>query len=101
MLQYRLYDGKALPAGLQGFIKAAANIGSVVGQFGFGYAADALGRKAVCALFGLNHTHPTNCYAQTEKSSCSSSLPPSCASLTPPVRPPIPPIPPSISPYHH
>jgi PHS family inorganic phosphate transporter-like MFS transporter len=47
MLQYRLYGGKALPAGLQGFIKAAANIGSVIGQFSFGYLADAFGRKAV------------------------------------------------------
>jgi PHS family inorganic phosphate transporter-like MFS transporter len=47
MLQYRLYGGKALPAGLQGFIKAAANIGSVIGQFSFGYMADTLGRKAI------------------------------------------------------
>jgi PHS family inorganic phosphate transporter-like MFS transporter len=47
MLQYRLYGGKSLPAGLQGFIKAAANIGSVIGQFSFGYLADAFGRKAV------------------------------------------------------
>lgn len=36
MLQYRLYDGQPLPAGLQGFMKAGANIGSVIGQFGFG-----------------------------------------------------------------
>ena len=48
MLQYRLYDGKAIPSGLQGFLKASANIGSVVGQFSFGYAADYFGRKAVC-----------------------------------------------------
>ncbi|KAF8630853.1 hypothetical protein AX17_005212 [Amanita inopinata Kibby_2008] len=47
MLQYRLYGGNHLPPGLEGFIKAGANIGSVIGQFGFGYAADALGRKAV------------------------------------------------------
>ncbi|KAJ7075608.1 inorganic phosphate transporter [Mycena belliarum] len=47
MLQYRLYGGAALPAGLQGFLKAGANIGSVIGQFAFGYLADALGRKAV------------------------------------------------------
>ncbi|KAJ6537339.1 major facilitator superfamily domain-containing protein [Mycena sp. CBHHK59/15] len=47
MLQYRLYDGNALPAGLQGFLKAGANIGSVIGQFAFGYLADALGRKAI------------------------------------------------------
>jgi hypothetical protein len=70
MLQYRLFGGNSLPAGLEGFIKAAANIGSVIGQFAFGehagfffvssthvyptsisgYAADAFGRKAVCAL---------------------------------------------------
>lgn len=36
MLQYRLYDGKALPDNLSGFVKAAANIGSVIGQFSFG-----------------------------------------------------------------
>ncbi|KAH9915086.1 major facilitator superfamily domain-containing protein [Fomitopsis serialis] len=47
MLQYRLYGGAAIPSGLQGFLKASANIGSVVGQFGFGYAADTFGRKAV------------------------------------------------------
>lgn len=47
MLQYRLYGGASLPSGLQGFMKAGANIGSVIGQFAFGYAADALGRKAV------------------------------------------------------
>ncbi|KAF9474916.1 phosphate transporter [Pholiota conissans] len=47
MLQYRLYGGQHLPANLEGFMKAGANIGSVIGQFGFGYAADALGRKAV------------------------------------------------------
>lgn len=48
MLQYRLFGGKSLPPGLEGFIKAAANIGSVIGQFAFGYMADALGRKVVC-----------------------------------------------------
>ncbi|KAG8679290.1 hypothetical protein FRC08_017071, partial [Ceratobasidium sp. 394] len=47
MLQYRYYDGHSLPSNLEGFIKAGANIGSVVGQFLFGYLADALGRKAV------------------------------------------------------
>ncbi|KAL4080531.1 major facilitator superfamily domain-containing protein [Scleroderma citrinum] len=47
MLQYRLYGGKSLPNDLQGLLKAAANIGSVIGQFGFGYCADAFGRKAV------------------------------------------------------
>ncbi|KAJ7894035.1 inorganic phosphate transporter [Mycena leptocephala] len=47
MLQYRLYGGKDLPAGLQGFLKAGANIGSVIGQFLFGYLADSLGRKAI------------------------------------------------------
>ncbi|KAG7091981.1 hypothetical protein E1B28_008369 [Marasmius oreades] len=47
MLQYRLYGGHSLPPGLEGFLKASANIGSVIGQFLFGYLADALGRKAV------------------------------------------------------
>ncbi|KAL4247926.1 major facilitator superfamily protein [Abortiporus biennis] len=47
MLQYRLYDGHSLPPGLEGFVKAAANIGSVIGQFVFGYAADYFGRSAV------------------------------------------------------
>ncbi|KAJ3486738.1 hypothetical protein NLI96_g4034 [Meripilus lineatus] len=47
MLQFRLYGGHSLPSGLEGFIKAAANIGSVIGQFTFGYLADYLGRKAV------------------------------------------------------
>ncbi|PPQ64102.1 hypothetical protein CVT24_008919 [Panaeolus cyanescens] len=47
MLQYRLYNGEHLPTHLEGFVKAGANIGSVIGQFAFGYAADALGRKAV------------------------------------------------------
>ncbi|KAI6018363.1 major facilitator superfamily domain-containing protein [Pisolithus marmoratus] len=47
MLQYRLYGGNSLPNNLQGVLKASANIGSVVGQFLFGYMADALGRKAI------------------------------------------------------
>ena len=47
MLQYRLYGGGHLPANLEGFVKASANIGSVIGQFLFGYLADSLGRKAV------------------------------------------------------
>ncbi|KAF8553195.1 MFS general substrate transporter [Imleria badia] len=47
MLQYRLYGGKSLPNNLSGLLKASANIGSVIGQFGFGYLADSLGRKAV------------------------------------------------------
>ncbi|PPQ94097.1 hypothetical protein CVT25_009248 [Psilocybe cyanescens] len=47
MLQYRLYGGGHLPTNLEGFVKAGANIGSVIGQFAFGYAADSLGRKAV------------------------------------------------------
>ncbi|KAF8900250.1 phosphate transporter [Gymnopilus junonius] len=47
MLQFRLYGGHSLPNNLQGFLKAGTNIGSVIGQFGFGYAADAYGRKAV------------------------------------------------------
>ncbi|KIY51532.1 MFS general substrate transporter [Fistulina hepatica ATCC 64428] len=47
IFQYTLNDGKSLPALLQGFMKAGANIGSVVGQILFGYLATALGRKAV------------------------------------------------------
>ncbi|KAG8780079.1 hypothetical protein FRC12_023489 [Ceratobasidium sp. 428] len=47
MLQFRYYGGGHLPSGLEGFIKAGANIGSVIGQFLFGYLADAFGRKAV------------------------------------------------------
>lgn len=47
MLQFRLYGGQPLPANLQGLLKAAANIGSVIGQFLFGYLADAYGRKRV------------------------------------------------------
>ncbi|KAF8957885.1 phosphate transporter [Flammula alnicola] len=47
MLQYRLYEGGHLPTNLEGFVKAGANIGSVIGQFAFGYATDSLGRKAV------------------------------------------------------
>lgn len=47
MLQYRLYDGESLPANLEGFVKAGANIGSVIGQFLFGYLADSLGRQKI------------------------------------------------------
>ncbi|TEB10137.1 phosphate transporter [Coprinellus micaceus] len=47
MLQYRLYGGKHLPADLEGLVKAGANIGSVIGQFLFGYLADSLGRHKV------------------------------------------------------
>ncbi|KAJ8594543.1 MFS inorganic phosphate transporter [Rhizopogon salebrosus TDB-379] len=47
MLQYRLYGNGTMPANLQGLLKAAANIGSVIGQFLFGYCADAFGRKAI------------------------------------------------------
>jgi MFS transporter, PHS family, inorganic phosphate transporter len=48
MLQYRLYgDHGTIPTGIHGFVNAAANIGSVIGQFTFGYLADALGRSKV------------------------------------------------------
>lgn len=47
MLQYRLYGNGTMPSNLQGLLKAAANIGSVIGQFLFGYCADAFGRKAI------------------------------------------------------
>ncbi|KAK7063415.1 MFS inorganic phosphate transporter [Favolaschia claudopus] len=47
MLQYRLYGGHELPAAREGVLKASANIGSVAGQFLFGYFADAIGRKAI------------------------------------------------------
>ncbi|KAI0369643.1 MFS general substrate transporter [Pilatotrama ljubarskyi] len=40
MLQYRLYGGESLPPGLEGFVKAGANIGSVIGQFAFGTSSD-------------------------------------------------------------
>lgn len=50
MLQFRLFGGHSLPSNLEGFMKAGANIGSVIGQFGFGFAADYYGRKAVCTL---------------------------------------------------
>lgn len=40
MLQYRLYGGKSLPSNLSGLLKASANIGSVIGQFGFGICSD-------------------------------------------------------------
>ena len=45
MLQYRLYGGHKMPAGLQGFVKAGANIGSVIGQFAFGASASYLAFK--------------------------------------------------------
>lgn len=47
MLQYRLYGGHSLPADLEGFMKAGANIGSVIGQFLFGYLADRFGRQRI------------------------------------------------------
>ncbi|KIY52149.1 MFS general substrate transporter [Fistulina hepatica ATCC 64428] len=47
ILQYDINGGKNFPAGLQGFMKAGANIGAVIGQISFGYLADSLGRKAV------------------------------------------------------
>lgn len=76
MLQYRLYAGGPLPTNLEGFVKAGANIGSVIGQFGFGkrisrilymfsspnsgYAADAFGRKAVCMSYPYRITSTTD-----------------------------------------
>jgi len=68
MLQYRLYGGKSLPANLQGLLKASANIGAFIGQFLFGYLADAIGRKNVYGkelmviIFGtiLSICAPTN-----------------------------------------
>jgi uncharacterized membrane protein YfcA len=52
MLQYRLYGGNDLPAGLQGLLKAAANIGSVIGQFLFGQLKDQL-HRALFLIFLL------------------------------------------------
>ena len=53
MLQYRLYGGHSLPTNLEGFMKAGANIGSVIGQFAFG--EHLLGLVArVCANLALN-----------------------------------------------
>jgi hypothetical protein len=48
MLQYRLYGGQQLPSGLQGLLKASANIGSVIGQFGFGASLCACVCASVC-----------------------------------------------------
>ena len=45
MLQYRLYGGKSLPNNLSGLVKAGANIGSVIGQFGFGGYTDRVPRN--------------------------------------------------------
>lgn len=50
MLQFRLFGGHSLPSNLEGFMKAGANIGSVIGQFAFGFSADYFGRKAVCTF---------------------------------------------------
>ena len=76
MLQYRLYGGGHLPTNLEGFVKAGANIGSVIGQFAFGkynsrihyvfsspnpgYMADAFGRKAVCMSYPYCTTSTTD-----------------------------------------
>ncbi|KAG9011526.1 hypothetical protein FRB94_008095 [Tulasnella sp. JGI-2019a] len=47
LLQYRLYGGHSMPTNLSGPLKAATNMGAVVGQIMFGYLGDSLGRKAV------------------------------------------------------
>ncbi|KZT59376.1 MFS general substrate transporter [Calocera cornea HHB12733] len=47
LLQWRFYNGAVLPATLSGLVKAAANIGSVIGQVSFGLMGDYFGRKAV------------------------------------------------------
>ncbi|KAJ8519624.1 hypothetical protein ONZ45_g3457 [Pleurotus djamor] len=47
MLQFELFAGHALPPRLEGFLKSAALIGSVIGQVTFGYLGDAFGRKAI------------------------------------------------------
>ncbi|KZO96778.1 MFS general substrate transporter [Calocera viscosa TUFC12733] len=47
MLQWRFYGGKSLPSTLSGLVKAAANIGSVIGQVSFGIMGDYFGRKAM------------------------------------------------------
>ncbi|KAG8880262.1 hypothetical protein FRB97_000974 [Tulasnella sp. 331] len=47
LLQYRLYGGHSMPTNLSGPLKAATNMGAVVGQITFGYLGDSLGRKAV------------------------------------------------------
>ncbi|KAG9007234.1 hypothetical protein FRB93_008057 [Tulasnella sp. JGI-2019a] len=75
MLQYCLYGGKSLPAGLQGVLKASANIDALVDQVLFGYLADSMGRKAVygkelmlimfatvmCLTVPTGHISPDNC----------------------------------------
>lgn len=59
-------------------MKAGANIGSVIGQFAFGFAADYYGRKAVCAsiLGPILIIHETNTELQMGRSLCLSSSPP-------------------------
>ena len=57
MLQYRLYNGGHLPTNLEGFVKAGANIGSVIGQFAFGtYAlseAVTTRQANICVFFAI------------------------------------------------
>ena len=52
MLQYRLYGGESLPPNLEGFIKAGANIGSVIGQFAFGTSPLPPLLRLMCLLCG-------------------------------------------------
>lgn len=47
MLNYAYFQGKGLPPVREDLMKAAVSVGAVIGQIGFGYCSDWLGRKAV------------------------------------------------------
>ena len=69
MLQYRLYGGHSLPPGLEGFIKAAANIGSVIGQFAFGTSSVPVGVTTASVVespppFDLSRPLPNQSWCQ-------------------------------------